>query len=168
MLLWDASFFTSKRIGRVGWLHYLRGLPLALILTLGSKQHQLYRDHPIEASRESVASYRKVTNPRNANINKEIISAGFIMFTEGYDPAMHRFHDAAGLKALMRDADRLNRHLFVNVGHIEFAREPYAYPEVCKILEDPAAFKHCSVLHGLLPSTTRHVFEYLGDRGVQR
>lgn len=165
MLVIDASFFSSRRIGRQGLIHYLRGVPLAAVLMFGTRQHQLYRDHPIEASRESVASYRTVTNPRNPAIDDGVMSGGFVMFTEGYDPAEHRFKDLAGLHSLMAEADSTHRALYVNVGHIEFARQ-FGFADICAVIEDPQRFEHTRTFHGLLPSTTRDVFRYRGAAAV--
>ena len=130
----------------------------------GLHARTILRNHPVEQSRESVALYRNVTNPRNADIDKEVISGGFVYFTEGYDPAMHRFKDAAGLRALMEEADRTKKKLFVNVGHIEFGRETFA--DVCRLIEDPAQFEHVGHLPGLFFSTTRDVFRYKGVNGI--
>ena len=158
ILIWSAAFpFEENELEQV-----IIGAIVGVFVLLGGwNARSIYRHHPIEPSRDSVALYRTVTNPRNADIDKDVISGGFIMYTEGYDPALHRFKDAAGLRALMENADRTQRKLFINVGHIEYARE-FGYAEVCRIIEDPAQFEHVGHLPGLLFSTTRDVFRYRG------
>jgi hypothetical protein len=88
-----------------------------------------------------------------------VISGGFVFYTEGYDPALRRFKDAAGLRDLMAEAGRSHRQLFINTGMIEFARA-YGFAEVCAMLDDPAQFEHVATLMGLLPSTTREVYRW--------
>jgi hypothetical protein len=131
-------------------------LPFAFVT---EKARTAYRMHPIEPSRESVSLYRKVTNPRNPDLEKDVISGGFVFYTEGYDPALRRFKDAAGLQALIAEAVRSHRQLFINTGMIEYARA-YGFAEVCAMLDDPAQFEHVATLTGLLPSTTREVYQW--------
>ena len=122
----------------------------------------LLRDHPIEPSRDSVALYRKVTNPRNPDIDKGVLSGAFTMYTEGYDPALRRFNTANQLRELMDEADRTGKQLYINVGFLKFMRiKPETLPS-CRIIEDPALFRHVATLPGLLPYTTRDVFLYKG------
>ena len=121
---------------------------------------QLLRQHPIEPSRESVALYRKIMTPRNPDIEKEVMSGGFAMYTEGYDPALHRFRTVEELRALMAEADRTQRKFYVNVGYMRFIRS--AQPDVSAVLDDPAVFEHAGHFHGLLPYTSRDVFRYRG------
>lgn len=169
LLLWSSIVKSST--GRSGpvplrelaW-RWLPVLVLAWLFDgLSSGARLIYRQHPIEPSRESVALYRAVTNPRNAGIDKDVISGGFVFYTEGYDPALRRFKDVAGLRALIDEADRTRRKLFINVGMIEFARQ-YGFGEICRILDDPREFEHLATLPGLLPSTTREVYRWNPQR----
>jgi len=122
----------------------------------------VFRDHPTEQGRETVAVYRTITNPRNPDIEKEVISGATTMYSEGYDPALRRYKDVAGLQALMDEADRTGKRLFVNVGFMKFVRTSPASRDACAILEDPAVFEHVATKYGLLPYTTRDVYRYRG------
>lgn len=137
-----------------------------LVVVYGLMTHharQVFREHAVEDSRSSVASYREVTNPRHPDIEKDVISGGFVMFTEGYDPALRRFQDVTGLKALMEEADRSGKKLFVNVGNLDFVRRSDGTRDITALLEDGQHFELSGVYHGLLPFTTRHVFRYKGS-----
>ncbi|TLD71254.1 hypothetical protein FEM03_06885 [Phragmitibacter flavus] len=150
------------------WLARRRFGVVALVVTVGlfalvtREPRRLFRDHPVEASRESVASYREVTNPRHPDIEKEVISGAYGMYTEGYDPAMRRFDDMQGLRDLMAEADRSSRRLYVNAGNIAFLRGSEATRDVTLMLEDAALFEPAGTFYGLLPFTTRSVFRYRG------
>ena len=133
---------------------------LAALLVILWPARAFYRNRPIEPSRDSVALYRSVTNPRNADLDKGVISGGFVFYTEGYDPAQHRFKNAEGLRGLMDTARRESKELYINVGMIQFAR--LQFPEIVALLEDEKQFHHVQTLHGLLPSTTREVFSWVG------
>lgn len=123
---------------------------------------QLLRNHSLEQSRESVPYYRtKVTNPRHPDIEKDVISAGFTMYTEGYDPALLRFNSVEELRKLMEKADASGRRLAVNVAYLKFARLSAA-KDICVVLESSGQFEHVTTLYGLLPYTTRDVFLYKG------
>ncbi len=136
---------------------------VALYAFITRQPRSLLRNHPIEQSRESVDAYRKVTNPRSPAIDDGVMSGGFRMYTEGYDPAEHRFETVEELKALLAEATRTGRNFYVNVGFLRFlSADAYTKP-ICDLLLDPAQFEDVGVFHGLLHSTTRHVFRYRGS-----
>jgi hypothetical protein len=124
------------------------------------RPRQLFRNHPTEPARESVAIYRAITNPRHPGIEQRVISGGFKMFTEGYDPCLHRFDSVDELEALRERADSTGRELFINVGFIEFLRASPETKDIVARLEDPGSFEHVRTLHGLLPFTTREVYRH--------
>ena len=127
------------------------------------RPRHLLRNHSTEQSRESVTHYRtEVTNPRHPDLEKDVISAGFTMYTEGYDPALRRFNSVEELRALMAEADATHRRLAVNVAFIKFARIAEGSKDICAVLEGSGQFEHVVTLHGLLPYTTREVFIYPG------
>lgn len=142
----------------------LRGAGLTTVVLLYAfvtwDPRQLLRQHPIEPSRESVALYRKITTPRNPDIEKEVMSGGFAMYTEGYDPALRRFRTVEELQALLAEADRTQRRFYVNVGYMRFIRS--TQPGISAMLDDPAIFEHAGHFPGLLPYTSRDVFRYRG------
>jgi hypothetical protein len=124
----------------------------------------LLRDHPLESTRESVAVYRSNANPRSPEIEKDVLSGALLMYTEGYDPALRRCKDLASLQALMQEADRSNRKLFINVGYLRYMRHSPGWQETYRFLEDPVNFEHIATFPGLLPYTTRDVFQYRGRK----
>ena len=149
-----------RRAGIVAWCSM--AVLVGLYAYITREPRTLLRNHPIEPSRDSVLVYRNITNPRNPDIDRNVMSAGFRMFTEGYDPTLHRFDTVAELQALMQESDRSNRPFYVNVGFLRFLREQPGTKDVCEALENPVLFEHVSVQYGLLPPTTRHVFRYRG------
>lgn len=164
MVAAGAMFFTSRFSRKLASVSLLV-LTLALYAFVTRQPRTLLREHPIEPSRDSVALYRKITNPRHPDIDKDVMSGAIAMYSEGYDPALHRVDDVPALQALMAEADRTNRKLYMNVGYFKFLRDPVHAPNtapMCKIMEDPAQFEHVATLPGLLPYTTRDVFRYKG------
>jgi hypothetical protein len=153
----------SARPGR--WIA-LSGLATVVILygVVTAQPRLLLRNHPIEPSRESVALYRKVTNPRHPDIDKGVMSGALSMYTEGYDPALYRCAKVEELRALMAEADRTGRTLYINVGFLRFLRIAPETRPTCQLLEDATVFDHVATLPGLLPYTTRDVFRYRGKR----
>ncbi|OAI57007.1 hypothetical protein AYO49_00375 [Verrucomicrobiaceae bacterium SCGC AG-212-N21] len=133
---------------------------IGLYAVVTARPRTLLRNHPIEASRESVALYRKVTNPRHPDIDKDLLSGALAMFTEGYDPALHRCNNAQDLRELMALADRTGKPLYINVGFLRYLRDKADSGPACVVLEDPTLFEHVQTLPGLLHSTTRDVFRY--------
>jgi len=155
-----ASSFRARFAGKAVPVAALT-LAIALYAFVTRDPRSLLRAHPIEASRDSVALYRSVTNPRSPDFDRDVISGGFIFYTEGYDPAEWRFKDAAGLRALMAQAGRSRKQFFVNAGGIEYARR-FGFADVCAILDDPAQFEHVKTLPGLMHTTTREVYRWRG------
>ncbi len=137
----------------------------AIVLLYGiatQPPRSLLRDHPIEASRESVALTRQITNPRHPDIDRDVITGALAMYTEGYDPALHRCESAEEVRSLMSEADRTHKRLCFNIGYLRWLRTDARYQPLCKIIEDPGIFDHVATLPGLLHSTTRDVFCYKG------
>jgi hypothetical protein len=122
----------------------------------------LLRDHPLESSRESVALYRQVTNPRHPDIDKDVLSGALGMYTEGYDPALYRCSNEQELRELMALADRTGKPLFLNMGYYRYLRDMSGLRPACELVENPALFEHVETFPGLLHSTTREVFRYKG------
>ncbi|HSI64615.1 MAG TPA: hypothetical protein VLE43_15920 [Candidatus Saccharimonadia bacterium] len=137
-------------------------ITVALFAFITRQPRSLLRNHAIEPSREAVASYRTNVNPRNPDIDKTVMSGAFRMYTEGYDPAQHRFDTVEELRALMAESDRTTRPFFINVGFFRFLQSQPSTKPICDMLVDPAIFEEQSVHYGLLHPTTRHVFRYKG------
>ncbi len=138
------------------------GAAFLLFVFITRVPRHLLRNYPLEASRESVASYRQITNPRNPDFDKEVISCGLAMYTEGYDPGLYRVKEVKELQALMDQADRTGKKLYVNVGFMSFVRSNEAYVPACDMIEDDSKFEHMRNFPGLLPYTTRDVYRYRG------
>jgi hypothetical protein len=140
------------------------GLVMTVLLFafITRQPRSLLRNHPIEPSRDAVASYRQVTNPRNPDIDKGIMSGAFSMYTEGYDPAQHRFKNVEELRKLLAQSDESGRPFYINVGFLRYLQSEPGTKPICDMLADPALFELQSVHYGLLHPTTRHVFHYKG------
>ncbi|MEZ0389963.1 MAG: hypothetical protein ACAI34_22990 [Verrucomicrobium sp.] len=136
---------------------------VALLFAIISQvPRQTMRFHPIEPSRESVTLYRKIISPRNADFDKEVMGGALSMFTEAYDPAMYRVDNLQEFEALLAEADKSGRQLYMNLGDVAFQKSFPAYAPIIQILEDPARFEHVKHLSGLMPFTSRDVFRYYG------
>ncbi|MFZ4763413.1 MAG: hypothetical protein ACOYMN_00565 [Roseimicrobium sp.] len=138
-------------------------MALALYAFVTERPRSLLRQHPIEPARESVALYRKMVNPRHPDIEKEVMSAGFSMYTEGYDPALRRFRTVEELRQLMAEADATGRRFYVNMGFMKFLRTLDSEKPIISLLDDPSVYEHVGHLHGLLHTTSRDVFRYRGQ-----
>ncbi|RBP47983.1 hypothetical protein DES53_101783 [Roseimicrobium gellanilyticum] len=140
------------------------GLVMTVLLFafITRQPRSLLRNHPIEPGRDAVASYRTVINPRNPDIDKDVMSGAFRMYTEGYDPAERRFDTVDELRKLMAESERSARRFYINVGFLRFLESQPSTKPICDILKDPTLFELHSVHYGLLHPTTRHVFRYKG------
>ncbi|WP_029190349.1 hypothetical protein [Verrucomicrobium spinosum] len=155
--------------GMARWrVKHRHGLLLAvttLFVLITAVPRDRMRHHPIEPSRESVASYRKIMSPRHPDFDKEVMGGALSMFTEAYDPAMYRADNLTEFRAVLAEADRSGRQLYFNLGDVGFHKANPTLAEVIAILEDPAQFEHVGHFSGLMPFTSRDVFRYRrGDR----
>lgn len=118
------------------------------------------RHHPIEPSRESVASYRKIMSPRHPDFDKEVMGGALAMFTEAYDPAMYRADTLEEFRVILEEADRSGRQLYMNLGDLAFHKSNADLAPIIAILEDPTRFDHVGHFSGLMPFTSRDVYRY--------
>ena len=135
------------------------GLGLVLCLLLVALTHErihLLRSRSVEPLGEATALTRSVINPAHPDIDREVITVAFSMWTEAYDPAARFIHTAAELRAALNDARTSGRDLYVNFGQFLLARE--MTPEIMAMIEDPAQFEEVEVLHGLWQPCTRWVY----------
>jgi hypothetical protein len=137
-------------------------ITVLLFAFITRQPRSLLRAHAIEPSRDAVASYRAVMNPRNPDIDKAVMSGAFRMYTEGYDPAQYRFDTVEQLRKLMAESDQSGRPFYINVGFFRFLQTQPSTKPVCDLLTDPTVFELKSVHYGLLHPTTRQVFRYKG------
>jgi hypothetical protein len=120
-------------------------------------QTQVLLQHPTEPCRESVMLARHVMNPHHPDYGKGVITAGFTMFTEAYDPLMVRFENAEELRGLMARARQEQCSLFINFSSRVFCET--AFPEIFAILNDPAQFELIGKLPGQAVQCTREVLK---------
>jgi hypothetical protein len=92
-----------------------------------------------------------------------VITATFCSEPLYYDPLAVEIEDAAGLRALMRQADERGVPLYVNAGRMH--RIEKYFQELLGVLSDEALFEVVEVLHGYEPPFTRTVWRYRGRSG---
>ncbi len=129
---------------------------LALLLGTTSGQIALLRTRSVEPLYESVALTRKVINPASAKIDEGVITIGFSMWTEAYDPAAQFVRSADELRAQIELAREQDKQLYVNFGQFLLARQNM--PELMAMIEDEDLFEPVEVLHGLWQPCTRWVY----------
>jgi hypothetical protein len=161
--LMAAAFHPFARARGRCWALGAMILVLALFVCMTWRQRRYLREYPLESSRESVAFYRPVTNPRDRDID-QVLSAGLAMYSEGYDPVLYRIKDEASMRELMTEADRSGKPLWFNCGYMRYMRVQENTAPMCKLLDDDALFEHAKTFWGLLPFTTRDVYRYRGHK----
>ena len=125
---------------------------------LAFEQSKLYTRFPIEYCRESVAEMREITNPRCPGYDEAILSVGFAMYTEAYDPGLIRFSTVEELRNFMRQSDTEKRPLYLNFGFGTFQRQ--TVPEIMALIDNPNLFERIALMEGQFITTTREVFRY--------
>lgn len=158
----SASLFRGARASQFAAL--AGGLALTLAAAeLTGPQRAITTNHPIEPKRESFLLYRSAApNPFDPR-QKDIITVGFHQENVTYDPGQRRLNDVDNrdaLDAVMAEADRTGKPLFV-----DFAQEPYARKHFIHIfprLDNPELFERVATFHGLEPQNTRVVMRYIG------
>lgn len=159
-------WFGSRKLGQEAFEFSISSFVTALFAMLGlgvlmfiaRPQTRLLTLHPIEANRESMALIRSVTNPRHPDYGKDALTAGFVFYTEAYDPAMIRFQTAEELRSLIARADAEKRPLFLNFSNRLFCET--FYPEVMKLIQDKSQFEPVKVLYGLFECSTREIYKH--------
>lgn len=133
-------------------------LTLLSMIWLGHDKSRQLRHFPYEPCRDSVEHSREVTNPLHPDYDRREMTAGFVMYTELYDPGAHRITSARELRELMAEADESGRALHVNYGSPGLARLVAA--DIMKLLENPDLFELVAVLPGHKSFTSREVRRY--------
>jgi len=128
----------------------------ALLLATTHERIHLLRTQSVEPLYESVALTRTVINPALAEIDDGVITVGFSMWTEAYDPAAHFVHSADDLRAELESAREQGKELYVNFGQFLLARQNT--PEIMALIEDDEIFEPVAVLYGLWQPCTRWVY----------
>ncbi len=128
----------------------------ALLLGTAHERIHLLRTQSVEPLYESVALTRKVMNPALPEIDDGVITVGFLMWTEGYDPAAHRVDSADELRAELELAREQGKELYIHFAQFLLARQ--SAPEIMALIEDEDLFERVAVLHGLWQPCTRWVY----------
>ena len=139
---------------------------VAMFAAAAWPQVKILRAHSVEPLRESVQVTRSVMNPSNPEIDK-VITVGFVQATRGYDPTMYfiRPSDPKGkFESLLERSTTEKKPLFVNLAMPEAARQPTAFPEIMKFIDDPNQFELVKRIHGMTGYTTRYVYRYVGGK----
>jgi hypothetical protein len=168
ILLWGAAlhrFIPTSPGARSGAAWVAAAVLVFAGVQIAAGECRNLRRYPVEPCRESVALTRAVTNPMHPDYDKDVITAGFSFYTEGYDPGLVRFENADGLRKLMQRADADGKKLFVNFGFREWAIEHHA--DVMALLDDPRYFEHTASLPGMFFTSTREVYRYRGASPVR-
>ena len=131
---------------------------LAIYGTATHHQRTLYRQHPIEPSRDAVALTREVTNPFAPEYDTSAITASFHMPTPAYDPGARYVHSAEELKQLAAQASALNIPLYVHFAQPGLART--TSPDILDLLESETFFTPLPPLHGQDEQCTRYIYEF--------
>jgi hypothetical protein len=137
-------------------------LYLALLASVTSPAREALRSRSLQPLRESVALTRPVRDPLDPR-NAQILTAAFESLPVYYDPRVQRLGNADDLRALMAEADREQRTLFVNFGRLKLVRK--RRPEALALVEREDLFEPVATLHGFEPKLTRFVYRYRGQPG---
>jgi len=120
---------------------------------------QALRDHSLQPRREAVLLTGRSLDP-HAALEQDVLTASFHVPADHYDPMTREITTTSDLLALMREADRERRPLFVNIGWRGLASRTRA--ELLGLVERPELFEPVAVLHGFEPRLSRHVYRYVG------
>jgi hypothetical protein len=134
------------------------GLLTAFTL-LTAPARQALRDRSLQPRREAVLLTGRSLDPHVA-ATQETMTASFHVPADHYDPYTRSVDTTSDLLALMREADRAGRPLYVNIGWRTLASRRRA--ELLGLVERPELFEPIAVLHGFEPRLTRHVYRYVG------
>jgi hypothetical protein len=117
------------------------------------------RTLPIQPNREVVLTARPSLDPF-AEENLDILTVSWQGNFGHYDPNIHQISDPEQLLALLEEADRAGRQLFVSAGRPWLARRNYA--ELLEMVEREDLFEPVDTLYGFEPRGLIHVYRYRG------
>jgi hypothetical protein len=120
----------------------------------------------IEPARRAVLMTRPSLDPFSEE-NRHILTASFARAPVYYDPNVHKISEPAELLALIDEADRTGRELYVNYGRPPVAR--IHYPELVKMVEDEDLFEPVGTLYGFEPRGMMRLYRHrIGSAGLER
>jgi hypothetical protein len=117
------------------------------------------RSVPIQQMRESVLMTRPSLDPF-AEENLDILTVGWQRVPEYYDPNIREVSNQKELLALLDEADRTGRELYVNYGRTNLARR--RYPDLVGLVEREDLFEPVARLYGFEPRGLIRVYRYRG------
>ena len=136
----------------------LAGAVVVVIFALATQhQRQIYRQHSVEPLGEAVRLTREVVNPFHPRID-ETLTLGYVHATRLYDPAMTLATNDEEFFEAIRQADLLNRPLWINAANLGLGSSHF--PKGTALIEDRDVFDEPIVLYGLQLPCTRYVFRY--------
>lgn len=116
-------------------------------------------EKPIVFAKESVLSIRPSLNPHDAR-NKKILTVTILATPEIYDPNVHRVKTERELTALLEDADRTGRPLYINHGYANMLSSEF--PDLAALIFRPGLFEKVAFFPGSEPMFDREVLRYRG------
>ena len=117
------------------------------------------RSVAIQPTREAVLLTRPSLDPF-AKENREILTVSWKRAPIYYDPNVHKISEPEQFLALLDEADRTGRKLYVNYGRLWLARK--RYPELVKMVEREDLFEPLATLYGFEPRGMMRVYRYRG------
>jgi hypothetical protein len=132
---------------------------LAGYLWLSRDVHAALRTLPIQPTREAVLIMRPTLDPF-AEENRGILTASCERILVHYDPNIQVVLEKEQLLALLEEADRTDRPLYLSYGRPWLARRDYA--ELMEMVEREDLFEPVTTLYGFEPRGLMRVFRYRG------
>ncbi len=117
------------------------------------------RSAPIQQIREAVLMTRPSLDPFAAE-NHEILTTGWQGIFGYYDPNFRQVSEREQLLALLEEADRSGRELYVNYARPWLVHRKF--PELLEIVEREDLFEPLATLYGFEPRGMMRLYRYLG------
>jgi hypothetical protein len=121
--------------------------------------HAALRSVPIQQAREAVLMMRPSLDPF-AEENLEILTVGWRNVLIYYDPNTHTIFEREQLLALLEEADRSGRRLYVSFGRPWLSRREHA--ELLEMVEREDLFDPVATLYGFEPRGMMRIYRYRG------
>lgn len=131
-----------------------------LAVTTWDRVH-LLRTQSVEPSYETVALTRNILNPADPAIDEGVVTVGFSMWSQAYDPAARQVRNADELRSVMAQARVEGKELYVNFGQYGLAKQNVG--DIMEMIEDESLFEPIAILPGLWQPCTRWVYRAKPD-----
>jgi hypothetical protein len=130
---------------------------LGLYAWISGDVRSVLRSVPIQQTRAAVLMTRPELDPFSA-ANREILTVSWQRTPYYYDPNVHTIGEAEQLVALLDEADRSGRELFVNLGRPNLARG--RFPELMELVKRDDLFEPVAHFYGFEPRGQMGVYRY--------